>query len=252
MRTSRGVGARARSSNLRVRLEVALDRQDADGTTPRVCRSSAAGLVERGDLDARHRARRGRARRPRCARGPRSASWPRRSAAAVRSGSSDLKMPEPTKYALGAELHHQRGVGRGGDAAGGEASRRAACPRSATSRTRSSGAWRSLAAVGSSASSSAGEAADLAADRAHVAHGLDDVAGAGLALRADHRRALGDAPQRLAQVGGAADERHLERPLVDVVGLVGGREHLGLVDVVDLERLAAPGPRRSGRCAPSP
>jgi hypothetical protein len=44
-------------------------------------------------------------------------------------------------------------------------------------------------------------------------------------------------PQRLAEVGGAAHERHLERPLVDVVGLVGGREHLGLVDVVDLERL---------------
>ena len=29
----------------------------------------------------------------------------------------------------------------------------------------------------------------------------------------------------------------LKRPLVDVVGLVGGRQHLGLVDVVDLQRL---------------
>ena len=70
-----------------------------------------------------------------------------------------------------------------------------------------------------------------------MAHGLDDVAGAGLALRADHRRALGDAAQRLAQVGGAADERHGELVLVDVVHLVGRREHLGLVDVVDAERL---------------
>ena len=43
--------------------------------------------------------------------------------------------------------------------------------------------------------------------------------------------------QRLTEVGGAADERHGERPLVDVVGLVGRREHLGLVDVVDAERL---------------
>ena len=82
-----------------------------------------------------------------------------------------------------------------------------------------------------------GDLADVAGDRAQVAHGLDDVAGARLALGADHRRPFGDAPQRLAEVRGAADERHGERPLVDVVGLVGGREHLGLVDEVDAERL---------------
>ena len=35
----------------------------------------------------------------------------------------------------------------------------------------------------------------------------------------------------------AADERNRERPLVDVVAVVGGREHLGLIDVVDAERL---------------
>ena len=68
-------------------------------------------------------------------------------------------------------------------------------------------------------------------------HGVDDVAGAGLALRADHRRALRDATQSLAEIGRAADERHLERPLVHVVRDVRGREHLGLVHVVDLERL---------------
>ena len=39
------------------------------------------------------------------------------------------------------------------------------------------------------------------------------------------------------EVGGAADERDGERPLVDVVGLVGRGEHLALVDVVDAERL---------------
>jgi hypothetical protein len=46
-----------------------------------------------------------------------------------------------------------------------------------------------------------------------------------------------DATQRLAEVGGAAHERHGERPLVDVVGLVGRGEHFALVDVVDAERL---------------
>ena len=45
-----------------------------------------------------------------------------------------------------------------------------------------------------------------------VADGLDDVARAGLALGADHRRALGDPAQGLAQVAGAAHERHRERP----------------------------------------
>ncbi len=74
-------------------------------------------------------------------------------------------------------------------------------------------------------------------DGADVADGLDDVAGARLALGADHRGALVDAPQRLAEVAAAAHERHLEGVLVDVVGLVGRREDLRLVDVVDAQRL---------------
>src|SRR3972149_6053071 len=64
--------------------------------------------------------------------------------------------------------------------------------------------------------------ADAVPDGAHVADGLDDIAGASLALRADHRGALADAPERLAQVAAAADERHPERALIDVVGVVGG------------------------------
>ena len=68
-----------------------------------------------------------------------------------------------------------------------------------------------------------------------MADRLDDVAGAGLALGADHAGALADAAQRLAEVGGPAHERHGEGPLVDVMGLVGRGEHLGLVDVVDPE-----------------
>ncbi len=70
-----------------------------------------------------------------------------------------------------------------------------------------------------------------------VAHRLDDVTGAGLTLGAHHGGALVDAPEGLAEVPGAADEGHLEGVLVDVVGLVGRREDLGLVDVVDAEGL---------------
>jgi hypothetical protein len=68
-----------------------------------------------------------------------------------------------------------------------------------------------------------------------VAHCLDDVARSGLALGADHRRALRDAPERFPEVRGPADERNLEGLLFDVVRLVRRRENLGLVDVVDLE-----------------
>ena len=82
-----------------------------------------------------------------------------------------------------------------------------------------------------------GEALDAGGDLAHVADRLDDVAGAGLALGADHRRPLADPPQRLAEVGRPADEGNLEGELVDVVALVGRGQHLRLVDVVDLERL---------------
>ena len=64
--------------------------------------------------------------------------------------------------------------------------------------------------------------------------------------------ALADPAQRLAEVGRAADEWHLEGELVDVVLLVGGRENLGLVYVVDLERLRDLALRRGARSAPWP
>jgi hypothetical protein len=148
----------------------------------------------------------------------------------------DLKMPEPTKTPSAPSCiisAASAGVAMPPAVNSTTGSLPARRPRA---RARS-GACSSLAATYSSVSSSDGSRRISPADRAHVADGLDDVAGAGLALGADHRRALGDAPQRLAEVGRAAHERHLERPLVDVVGLVGRRQHLGLVDVVDLERL---------------
>ena len=77
----------------------------------------------------------------------------------------------------------------------------------------------------------------ISQDGAELADRLDDVAGAGLALGPDHRRALVDPAERLAEVPAAAHERHLEGVLVDVVRLVGGGQDLGLVDVVDAERL---------------
>ena len=79
--------------------------------------------------------------------------------------------------------------------------------------------------------------ADLLVHGAHVAHGLNHVAGAGLALGANHGCTLGDAAQRLAQVLRAAHKRHIELVLVDVVHVVGRGKHLGFVDVIDFDGL---------------
>ncbi len=68
-----------------------------------------------------------------------------------------------------------------------------------------------------------------------MADGVDDVAGAGFALGADHGCAFGDATKSFAEVFCAADEGGLEGVLVDVVELVGWGEDFGLVDEVDGE-----------------
>ena len=78
---------------------------------------------------------------------------------------------------------------------------------------------------------------DLAHDRALVANCLYDVACASLTLCTDEGRTLGDSAKSLAQVACTADERHLERVLVDVVLHVCRREDFGLIDVVDADGL---------------
>src|SRR5260370_109498 len=70
-------------------------------------------------------------------------------------------------------------------------------------------------------------------DGTGMSNGFDHVPGPGLTFGANHGRTFGDSSQRLTKVATAADERNLERVLVDMVLLVGGREHLGLVDVVN-------------------
>jgi hypothetical protein len=66
-----------------------------------------------------------------------------------------------------------------------------------------------------------------------VPDGVDDVAGAGLALGADHGCAFCDAAEGFAEILGAADEGRLESVLINMVELVGGGEDLGFVDEVD-------------------
>ena len=163
-------------------------------------------VVELGALEALHRRARARARRAATRSGSCQCVVASTIARARAGGSSDLKMPEPTNTpSAPSAIISAASAGVAIPPAQNSTTGRR--PSRATPRTRSSGAPSSLAAVASSSSSSVAQAADLAGDAAHVADRLDDVAGAGLALGADHRRALADPPQRLAEVGGAAHER---------------------------------------------
>src|SRR5438876_5467155 len=137
---------------------------------------------------------------------------------------------------LGAELHHQRRVGRRRDPAGAEQHDRELLrlrdvAHEVERDAELSGLLAQLRFV------ETGERFDARRDLADVANGLDDVAGAGLALAADHRRAFVDPAERLAEITRAAYERHVELLLVDVVLLVRRREDLALVDVVDADGL---------------
>jgi hypothetical protein len=67
--------------------------------------------------------------------------------------------------------------------------------------------------------------------------GVGYVSGASLAFGPNHRSALGDPPERLSEIGRAADERHGEQPLVDVVGVVRRGENFRLVHIVDTKCL---------------
>jgi hypothetical protein len=46
-----------------------------------------------------------------------------------------------------------------------------------------------------------------------------------------------DAPQRLAEIPATADEGRFKTPFIDLKFVVGGREHLALVDAIHLHRL---------------
>ena len=80
-------------------------------------------------------------------------------------------------------------------------------------------------------------AADFRVHRTHMGDGLYNVARARFALGADHACALCNAAERFTEVTCAADERHVELGLVDVIYIVGGGEDFTFVDVVDFNGL---------------
>ena len=161
-------------------------------------------------------------------------------------------MPRADKHCLGAELHHQGGVGRRGDAPGREVGyRQLAVLGYVLDQLK-----RRLMVLGGREQlvlRHDGELLHLLLDGTHVTHGLDNVARPGFALGANHRRAFANTPQRLTQISRTANEGNfLEGALVDVVRLIGRGEHFALVDVVDTERFENPTFHESDRCGLSP
>src|SRR4051795_1164244 len=147
-----------------------------------------------------------------------------------------LEDPGADEHAFRAELHHERRIGRGTDPTGDEVDDRQLAIRrdvldQLVGRAQVLGGDEQLVLAHGA------EAADLREHVPQLADGLDDVARPGLALGPHHRRAFVDPAERFAEVPAAAHERDLEGVLVDVVVLVGRRKDLGLVDVVDTERL---------------
>ncbi len=135
---------------------------------------------------------------------------------------------------FGAELHDERGVGRSGDAAGGEVGHGEFAvfgdPFDEFER-----GLQILGGVHKFFFAEHGELLHLFNDGADVANGFDDVARARFAFSADHGRAFGDAAQGFAQIARPANEGHFEIVLIDVVLFVGGSEHFAFVDVIDAE-----------------
>lgn len=153
---------------------------------------------------------------------------------------SGLEDAATDEHAVAAQLHHQRGVGGSGDTSGGKVD-------DGQSAQLGSLLQQLRVALEFSGQLTDGQVAafrqcslgpgNVLADLAHVLDGLDNVAGAGLALGPDHGGALGDAAQGLGEVPAAADKGGLEAVLLDVVLVVGGGQDLALVNVVDAERL---------------
>ncbi len=152
---------------------------------------------------------------------------------------------------FGAELHDEAGVGGRGDAAGGKIRhRQLACFRDQLDQFVGRAMFFGFGVEFFFAED--GEDAHLLHDLADVFDGVDDVAGAGLTLGADHGCAFGDAAQSFAEIARAAHEWNVEGVLVDVVSFVGGSEHFGLVNVVDAELLQESAPQQNVRCGTSP
>src|SRR5205807_1439655 len=69
------------------------------------------------------------------------------------------------------------------------------------------------------------QAADTIHNGAHMADSLDDIAGASLALGADHRCPFTDTPQCLTEVASATHKGDRKEVFIDMEMLISGRQY---------------------------
>src|SRR5699024_5228049 len=136
--------------------------------------------------------------------------------------------------AFGAHLANQGGIGRGGNTAGYEGSN---WQLAGFSYFAHQVVWclEFLCSDEELVFIEAAQTVDITANSAQVTHCFGDIAGAGLTLGANHCGTFGDTTQRLTQVGSTTDERYVELPFVDVVGVVRWTKHLGFIDEIHAE-----------------
>ncbi|BBG31019.1 GTP cyclohydrolase II [Zymobacter palmae] len=140
------------------------------------------------------------------------------------------------KHGFSAQLTHQRGIGRRGDTTGREVRHR----QTAFTCNPRYQFVRHLQLLGRHVQlifAHGGQAANVTAHRTHVLNGVYHVTGTRFPFGADHSGAFGNAAQCFAQVARTADERRGEFMLVDMVDLIGHRQHFTFVDEVDAQCL---------------
>lgn len=135
---------------------------------------------------------------------------------------------------FGTELHHESGVGGGGDSARAEVGDGEFAEFFDFADEIEGG----LVLFGEDEEfifAGVLHSSDFGYDCAHVSDGFDHVAGASFAFGADHCGAFGASAEGFAEVARAAYEWDGESVFIDVVGVVGGGEDFAFVDEVDFK-----------------
>ncbi|GMH84183.1 hypothetical protein TL16_g09842, partial [Triparma laevis f. inornata] len=135
-----------------------------------------------------------------------------------------------------AELHHEGGVGGGGNASGGEVHDGKLSSLSDLLHE----VVRSLHLLGGDEELIIGhnrEVLNLAHDGAGVPDSLDDVSSSGLSLGSEHGASLGDAAEGLSEISAAANEGDGELVLINMVNLISHSQNLTLINIINLQSL---------------
>ena len=147
------------------------------------------------------------------------------------AGFEDTGSDEDT---LCSELHHQRCIGRRCHTAGREVDNRETA---VVMHIQNKIVWnlQHFGCLKQLVLTHRGQFLDFAVHLSHVADSLYDISGSRLTFGTDHRCALVDPAECLAEIFCTADKRYFEIAFVDMVNVIRRGENFALVDVVDFD-----------------